>query len=275
MIQTFKTHLTAKQNLTHDVILFHFALDEPKELAFIAGQYMVLLVPDGSGDYLRRLYSIASPPAMKNSFELIAKIVENGIASEYFNRMNAGEEVLFQGPAGRFILRDDQKDKVFLATGTGIAPILSMLKTALPINCSPLALNAQRLKLNYQLLWGIPTCRDVYCFDELKQMATTHSHFAFTICLSRETTLDMVPEPDRQYFTLGRITKLLDEIVKTSQSSSKLVEISSDSTNSNQLQPITTNSDYYICGDRDVVESLRRYLYDQKIPPESVVFEKF
>lgn len=275
MIQTFKTHLTTKQNLTHDVILLHFALDEPKELEFIAGQYMVLLVPDGSGDYLRRLYSIASPPAMKNSFEIIAKIVEHGVASEYFKRMNTGEEVLFHGPAGRFILRDDQKDKVFLATGTGVAPILSMLKTALPINYSPLALKAQRLTLNYQLLWGIPTYRDVYCFDELKQMATMHPRFTFTICLSRETTLNMISAADRKYFTLGRITNPLDEIVKTSQSSSKLVEISAHSTHSNQLQPIPTNSDYYICGDRDVVESLRNYLYEQKIPAASVVFEKF
>ncbi len=324
MIQTFKTHLTVKQRLTHDTVLFHFTLDEPKELEFIAGQYLVLFIPDGSGDYLRRLYSIASPPAMKNSFELIAKIVKNGIASEYFNRMTIGEEVLFQGPAGRFILKDHQKNKVFLATGTGIAPIFSILKTVLPVNYSPLPIsdipphvilsdsegspnlfrnshsrdlprqdqndtklsaNHQSLITHYTLLWGIPTYRDVYLFDELKQMAAAHPNFTFTICLSRESTLDMIPEPDRKHFMLGRITKPLDELVKTGQSSSELVEMSTNSThsnqsqqtltNSNQFQQIPTNTDFYLCGNRDVVESLRSYLAAQQIPKENVVFEKF
>lgn len=250
MIETFHTHVVSKTKLTEDVYLIKFALVQPPEITFNPGQYLVLFVPQIGETHARRLYSIASPSTEIHSFELLAKIIPGGLASEYFLRMTIGEEVLLQGPAGRFIYQGNNRNKVFLATGTGLAPMRSMLKTLLPMNATPLHTTPYTLpELTYHLLWGMPYYKDVYFLDEFKHLAATYPNFTFTIALSRETGLENVPETDRTHFKIGRIT--------------------------NDLAVELNNTDYYLCGNRDVVESLRNHLMEQKVDNTCVIFEKF
>lgn len=241
MLQTYKTYLDGKIQLTSDVFLFRFKLFEPLEINFTAGQYLILMVPQDSGEPARRLYSILSPQTQKNSVDLLVKLLPGGIASEYLRSLNVEEQVEFQGPAGMFTLRDPpaggQRDRVFLATGTGIAPIKSIISSTV-----------SHLRSKTYLFWGLPKKNDLYFFEELKQLATDNTRFHFLICFSREENLDTLPEIDRKYFSLGRIT--------------------------NHQLP-TTDCDFYICGSRDVTESLRQHLIGKNIPQEQIYFEKF
>lgn len=243
MIQTFYTHLLSKKQLTKDVYLLTYGLDDPKELTFISGQYMVLFVPTPTGDHLRRLFSIASPVSAGPSFELLIKIVPGGAASLYFLTLKENDPVLFQGPAGRFVLREGS-NKVFLATGTGLAPIRSMLHTRLNV-----ATWQRGSTITYHLLWGLATFEDVYFLEEFKKLAATYPNFTFNICLSREQNLDKIPDADRPHFQLGRITQ--------------------------NFTAHLNNTDYYLCGNRDVVDSLKTFLLEQKVDNTCVVFEKF
>ncbi len=239
MLQTYHTRLSVKTQLTPDVYHLHFELIEPRELTFIPGQYMIMLVPQANGEPVRRLYSIVSPDSQKNSFELIIKIEPNGKASTYVLNMLVGDRVIFQGPAGVFRLKDNSKENVFLATGCGIAPMRSIL----------LSVIAKNNNILYRLFWGLPTYKDVYMLDELKNFQQRYPNFQFTVCLSREQNLAMVPENDRKYFAIGHITDCF---------------------------ATGPTAEYYLCGSRHVTDSLKEFLLKEKaISPDRVVFEKF
>ncbi|AWY01064.1 oxidoreductase [Marinomonas primoryensis] len=91
---------------------------------FIEGQYL-----DVIWNSIRRSYSIASISSEKE-ITLLIKRFENGQMSDYwFNKIQSNDLLRIEGPKGTFFLRDAAKPLVFLATGTGIAPIKSILNS--------------------------------------------------------------------------------------------------------------------------------------------------
>ncbi|MDO8496955.1 MAG: FAD-dependent oxidoreductase [bacterium] len=237
MIKTYKTTLSSKEQLNFDIYLFTFTLKDPSILEFVAGQYLILFVPDPSGTHLRRLYSIASSPLKKDNFELLVQIVPQGKGSEYLQSLKVGDEAMFQGPAGMFTMRKNEKDIIFLATGTGIAPIKSILES------SP--------NMKSHLFWGLKTYKDIYYLEEFKKIAEENKNFDFHICLSRETDFSGIPEEVRKFFTLGRITQSFEE------------------------KYLNSENDFYLCGGKEVVESLKEYLLGKGTVKENIFFEKF
>jgi len=236
MLLTYKTILSHKSQLNSNTYLYYFDLIEPKEIIFKPGQYVILKVPSDKGP-VSRLYSIASSNNEKKSFELIIGLIPGGLASNYLYSLKEKTEVIFQGPAGLFGLKDNNNSKTFLVTGTGIAPVRSMLIS-----------NIKNQKLI--LFWGLKYYQDVYLLNELKQWSNeTMKQFEFKICLSREENLNMIPETDRKYFQLGHIDKALET----------------------QLD----NNEFYLCGGRLIVESLKQFLLAKNIPLENIIFEKF
>ena len=151
MLTSFKTRLVKKTKLTEVVYLFQFSLVDPLSINFLAGQYLILLVPSAEGE-IKRLYSIASSPTRTDSFELVVEVVENGVASNYLRNLEIGAEVKFQGPAGAFTLKENNNNKVFLATGTGIAPVRSMIKK----------LEITNNKSQIFLYWGLKYVKEIY-----------------------------------------------------------------------------------------------------------------
>lgn len=272
MLTTFKTLLSQKKQLTKDVFLFRFQLVEPKEIHFKAGQYLILKINDKS-----RLYSIASPDTQKNSFEILVEIIEGGLGSTYLSNLKVGEEAVFQGPAGMFRLKENPRPKIFLVTGTGIAPVRSIIKSEIK------KLRDEEIKEennfnfsisqfpNFFLFWGLRYFSDVYFLNELKQLAIDNQQFQFHICLSREENLQMLPEEDRKYFVLGHIQDSLESVIIGCNQ----LKSEKNLANSNQPQSILTNFDYYLCGSRQVVEALRQYLEQKGVPASQVFFEKF
>jgi NAD(P)H-flavin reductase len=241
MLSTYKTILSKKTQLNSNTYLYHFDLLEPKEINFKAGQYLILKVSSDK-DPVSRLYSIASSVTEKNNFELIVEIVPNGIASNYLTNLKVNDEASFQGPAGMFGLKENDRSKIFMVTGTGIAPIRSILIS----NINPPA-GGQK----FILFWGLKTYEDVYLLDDLKSIfakATMDKQFSFKICLSREQNLDMIPVEDKNFFELGHI---------------------------DSFSPQLTTADYYLCGGRNVVESLKQFLLSKNILQENIFFEKF
>jgi ferredoxin-NADP reductase len=252
MIQSFRTKLTRKELLKDNIYLLEFILVEPEHLQFQAGQYMMLLCPQPDGTNINRLYSIASPPQIHDTFELLVEIVPNGVASNYVLNMNIGENITFRGPAGMFMIKRSNH-RVFVVTGTGIAPIRSIL--------NDIVHGDARADTTNFLFWGVPYLKDAYFLDELKEFTKNHPSFEFFICLSQEQDLHAVPEEDQKHFIIGRVNvglerRLGKDIV------GEPIELPAD-------------FDYYVCGGRDVVESLRNYLYSKHIPKDHVIFEKF
>lgn len=231
MLVNYKTALIDKKHLVNNIYLFTFKLVEPQEINFIPGQYLILRVQGRP-----RLYSIFSSSKIKNQIQFLIDIIPGGLASTYFLNLKIGDETEFIGPVGQFNLRKNEKQKIFLATGTGIAPIISILTSC------------QSLISKYYLFWGLKNYQDVYLLDQVKK-------FNIKICLSREQNLDMVAETERKYFDLGHIDKVMEKYLDS--------------------KFIILNSEFYLCGGRSVVESLRENLLSKGILPENIIFEKF
>jgi len=117
-------------DLTHDTKQFRFELIEPETIDYIPGQYMQLLTPvdEKSGEEVYRAYSMSSDPAEKNVIETIIRLVPGGICTTYcFEYLKVGDEVKLNGPYGDFWLSETNAPIVFIAGGSGMAPIKSIL----------------------------------------------------------------------------------------------------------------------------------------------------
>ena len=113
------------EKLSEDVMRVILRLPPHSQFRFLAGQYLDVSSPAGT----RRSYSIASAAATPEKLELQIRRVDGGDLSSYwFEHAKPNDLLRFNGPRGTFFLRPVAGlDLVFLATGTGIAPILSML----------------------------------------------------------------------------------------------------------------------------------------------------
>ncbi len=198
-MNTFTAEVSCIQNLTHDVREIELRLLEPASITFKAGQFVSFEVPkEGQPRPVTRPYSIASPPEQRDRILLVLNLVQGGPGSEYLFSLREGSHTSFKGPAGAFYLRDDgARDLLFVATGTGIAPIRSMI----------LAQLQREPNRPVTLFWGLRSQRDLYWQDEWAALAATHSNLTVVTTLSR-------PEPGWQGAT-GRVTALIEERVST------------------------------------------------------------
>lgn len=120
---------------------------------YLPGQYVDIVGPNS----VRRSYSVANAPSADGKLELHVREVPGGMLSAYwFGAAKAGDLLRLEGPKGTFFLRDvADLDLVFLATGTGIAPVKAMLEGL-----------AQRvepgLPRSITVLWGGRTPQDLY-----------------------------------------------------------------------------------------------------------------
>ncbi len=105
-------------------------LEIPGGLAFRPGQFLSCLLPI-AGERLIRPYSIASDPEAPERIELLLDRVPHGPGSGYLFDLAPGARLDFTGPWGTFVLdRAPDAEAVFVALGTGIAPIRPMLRRA-------------------------------------------------------------------------------------------------------------------------------------------------
>lgn len=154
-VKTHPCRITSIEKLAPDVVRIYLRLPPAAVFSFIPGQYVELIGPEG----VRRSYSIANPSFDEKHIELHIRAVDGGVMSDYwFNRAKANDLLRLNGPLGTFFLRDvADMDLIFLATGTGIAPVKSIV-TAL--NKSAVTVRPKSVTV----LWGGRTPEDLY-FD--------------------------------------------------------------------------------------------------------------
>lgn len=174
-MQVFTANVGGISDLTHDVRVVRFDLRDPGEITFLPGQFVSFEVQKpGLRFPVTRPYSIASPPSSRNTIDLLLNLVPGGPGSEYLFSLESGDPVSFRGPAGTFVLREyPDRRLLFVATGTGIAPIRSMIHARLP---SPTPVT---------LVWGLRSERDLYYQEELAELAERFPEFSYTITLSQ------------------------------------------------------------------------------------------
>jgi len=124
----YQTTVERVDVLSFNVKSFRLKFTEAIPLEFQAGQFVIVNVPK-DGLVVKRAYSIASPPHDKGAIELCIQHVEKGIASTFFWKLKEGMAIDLSGPHGKFLLKEpmDSYEPIFMATGTGVAPLRSMI----------------------------------------------------------------------------------------------------------------------------------------------------
>jgi len=112
-----------------------FVFDIPPELAadfrYRPGQFLTLRIPRGD-DWLPRCYSLSSTPAHAEPLRVTVKRVDDGYGSNWLcDRIRAGDELQVLAPSGVFTPKTLEGDFLLFAGGSGITPVLSILRTAL------------------------------------------------------------------------------------------------------------------------------------------------
>ena len=153
--KTLPCRISSIDRLATDVVRVMLRLPPTADFRSIPGQYIDVIGPGGE----RRSYSLANANTADKNLELHIRAVDGGVMSDYwFKQAKANDLLRFNGPLGTFFLRSmDQLHLVFLATGTGIAPVKAMLESLTYIA-------SEQAPLSVAVFWGGRTAKDLY-FD--------------------------------------------------------------------------------------------------------------
>jgi CDP-4-dehydro-6-deoxyglucose reductase len=174
-----KAELVETRPLSPSVRSLIFRTADGSSVGHAAGQYLDLIVPTARGLPYKRSYSIASPldPAEPDRFEVAVTRVEGGPTSEALHALTPGARIEIEGPSGVFVRRpaDRARPGLFVATGTGLAPLRAMLKEETRVAEGPPLV----------LLFGCRTLADRLWADEIDAWQRTCPRFALHVTLSR------------------------------------------------------------------------------------------
>lgn len=148
------------------------------EFVFTPGQFISIKQPRPGGKIHTRAYSIASPPRNDATFDLCLNRVEDGFLSNWLCDLDVGASIQFHGPHGKFVLREPPEDSIFIATGTGVAPIRSMVEWLF-------ACPERNRGEEYWLVFGTRHEQSIYYRTEFEAMARENLNFHYVPTLSR------------------------------------------------------------------------------------------
>jgi len=128
-VKTLPCRVQKMERVTDDVMILGLKLPANERLQFLPGQYLEFLLKDGS----RRSFSMGNAPHDDELIQLHVRHVPGGQFTDHvFGKMKERDILRFEGPQGTFFLREDStKPVVFVASGTGFAPIKAIIEHAL------------------------------------------------------------------------------------------------------------------------------------------------
>lgn len=138
------------EHVAHDVMVMRLKLPSNERLQFAAGQYIEFLLKDGR----RRAFSLANAPHDDTLLELHLRLIPGGQFTQYvFSEMKEKTILRMEGPLGSFFLREDSdKPIIFIAGGTGFAPVKGMIEHAIH----------HKMPRRMVLYRGVHALRDLY-----------------------------------------------------------------------------------------------------------------
>lgn len=144
--------------LSHDVMGLFLRLPAAEGFSFEAGQYLDVMLPGGR----RRSFSIASPPHDSRLLELhVRKVAGGEFSAPLFEHAAQSALLSIEGPLGQFAYRAGTAPMLLIGGGTGIAPLLSILRHVVETG----------LKRDLKIYWGVRSERDLYAHATLEALA--------------------------------------------------------------------------------------------------------
>ncbi len=179
-IRTLPCRIEKMEKLAEDVMALWLKLPSNERLQFLPGQYIDFLLKDGK----RRSFSLANSPEEDALLELHIRHVPGGQFTDHvFGAMKVKDIMRISGPYGSFFLRESDKPAIFVAGGTGFAPIKSILAHAFH----------HEIDRQFVLYWGAKTLPDLYQAAVPGQWQGTRKNFSFIPVLSEPDPADHWP----------------------------------------------------------------------------------
>ena len=171
-VKTLPCRVQKIDRVTDDVAILFLKLPANERLQFLAGQYIEFLLKDGT----RRSFSMANAPHDDELVQLHVRHVPGGSFTDHvFAKMKERDILRFEGPHGTFFLREDtQKPIVFVASGTGFAPIKSIIEYALN----------KQVARPMTLYWGARRPKDLYLNELPLKWAAEYANFTYVPVIS-------------------------------------------------------------------------------------------
>jgi len=153
-----------------------FQVVDDRPFVFFPGYFVSVQSDIAGSGYRHSPYCILSRPGQAPLFELIVRLVDGGLRSDYLGSLEVGDLLAFRGPGGHSMLpKVPNLDLVLLATGVGIGPLYSLASELL-------AASSQR---TIRLFWGLRLIDDICLLDELEALAADYPNFSYRISLSQ------------------------------------------------------------------------------------------
>ena len=171
----FEAEVVENQACTQDIHMIKLKLEEPIDIPYAAGQFFEFDIP---GLDETRAYSLANRYQDRNIVEFHVKRI--GIGSNYMSDLKVGDQVSGSGPYGNMQLRDRNKDMIFVAGGSGMAPIKSLLEQ----------LFSEDYEKEAWFFYGARSKSDLYLVEEWKDLAKKYPNFHYIPALSQPNPSD-------------------------------------------------------------------------------------
>lgn len=239
-VRQYRAEVVSLRDLTYDIREVTLALRDPAALTFRAGQYVQLEIPayELSPEPVYRAYSIACPPSREGQVELEIRRVPNGVCTTYvFTRLAVGDALLLNGPHGDFSLRDTDRDIIFIAGGSGMAPIKSML----------LDMADRGIGRRATYFFGARAVRDLFLREEMRALEESLPAFRFVPALSEPQ------QGDAWNGETGLITQVL----------------------ARGLPAVLDRHEAYLCGSPGMIDASVKVLRTKGLPEDLIYYDKF
>ncbi len=237
-VKKYQGRLVHKKPLTHDIVELRIELRQPAAMEFTAGQYVQLESKEYKGrDSVMRAYSISSKPSEAGHVELIVRKVPEGICTTWvFEHLTEGEEVSLSGPYGDFHLSDTDAPVIFIAGGSGMAPIWSIVRD----------MREKGIERQATYFFGALTQKDLFFVDELNRLQEELPWFSYVPALSKE------PEDSDWRGEKGLITEVVGRHF-----------------------PDTSQHEGYLCGSPGMIDACIKVLTSGGMPEDKIFYDKF
>lgn len=192
-IREGRAEVVAVEPLTHDITRLHMRVTEPEDFSFKPGQYVDLHVPGAEG--VTRSFSLANVPG-DGHIELIIKRYPGGKLSGMLDGgIKPGDEIAFTGPYGVFHLRGGERPILMMAGGSGMAPVLSLLRQ----------LAAEGSGRPVRFFYGARTAEDLFHVELVEGLGRDLADFRFTPVLSEGDGGRFVHDAVDEFLAAGEI----------------------------------------------------------------------
>ncbi len=266
--ETYPARLLKKTCLSESAQCFHFefALADREAFPYIAGQFLSAVAVDKNGKTQTRAYSIASAP-VENRFDICVNRVEGGFFSNYLADLAEGEIVQIHGPHGNFTLRKPLTDALFVATGTGIAPMRAFTQALFP-DSGP---NAGADLSEGRHIWCVYGTRhesELYYREYFERIAAVHPNFHYIATLSR------APQQwtGHRGYVQQYVAKIVDQ--RAAEQPPAPAPTTAPPAEGEASAPVF-DIHTYICGLNNMVSEVRDLLTERGWNKKQVIFERY